>query len=354
MADVANTVDPLDLEDFTAAVFERVGLPSEDARTEAKVLIWANLRGVDSHGVLRIPLYIDLVDKGVMNTSPNITTLAESAATILVDADNAFGPVVTVATMQKVLDKARNVGVGWAVIRNTTHQGAMGYYVHMAADIGMAGIAIVCSPPNMAPFGARASGVHNSPIAIGVPGGNHGPLVLDMATSVAAGGKLELAKDKGLPIPKEWAIDADGNPTTDPHQSASLLPAGGPKGSGLAMMFECLASLTAGNPLIAPTLLARNNGGQAPVGMVQNSVLAAVNIASFTSVSGYRQDLDRTVEGIKSLPPVEGATEVMVPGEPEARVLAERSQNGIPLPNGTVERLREVASRLEVPMPNGL
>ena len=120
------------------------------------------------------------------------------------------------------------------------------------------------------------------------------------------------------------------------------------------MMFECLASLTAANPLIAPTLHARNSGVQAPAELVQNSVLAAVNIASFTSVSGYRQDLDKTVEGIKSLPPVEGATEVMVPGEPEERVLAARSQHGIPLPDGTVKRLRDVASRLEVPMPNGL
>jgi LDH2 family malate/lactate/ureidoglycolate dehydrogenase len=188
-----------DLREFTKGVFIAAGVPSEDAALEAEVLVWANLRGVDSHGVLRIPWYVEMLGKGDMNPRPRIRVEKETAATVLIDGDRALGPVVTTAAMRRAIDKARGAGIGWAVIRNTTHQGAMAYYALMAVDAGMAGIAIVCSPPNMAPFGARAAGVHNSPISIAVPAGRHRPLCVDMATSVAAGGKLSLARARGSP-----------------------------------------------------------------------------------------------------------------------------------------------------------
>ena len=181
-------VPAAELQEFTKGVFIAAGLPSEDAALEAEVLVWANLRGVDSHGVLRIPWYVDLIAKGDMNPRPTIRVEKETAATVLIDGDRALGPVVTTMAMRRAIDKARAAGIGWAVIRNTTHQGAMAYYALMAVEAGMAGIAIVCSPPNMAPFGARVAGVHNSPISIAVPAGRHRPLCLDMATSVAAGG----------------------------------------------------------------------------------------------------------------------------------------------------------------------
>jgi LDH2 family malate/lactate/ureidoglycolate dehydrogenase len=230
-------VPAAELREFTKGVFIAAGLPSEDAALEAEVLVWANLRGVDSHGVLRIPWYVELIDRGDMNPRPTIRVERETAATVLIDGDRALGPVVTTVAMRRAIEKARTAGIGWAVIRNTTHQGAMAYYALMAVEAGMAGIAIVCSPPNMAPFGARAAGVHNSPISIAVPAGRHRPLCLDMATSVAAGGKLSLARDKGIPLPPGWALDGAGQPTTDAHQAKILLPFGGPKGSGLAMMF---------------------------------------------------------------------------------------------------------------------
>ena len=243
-----------DLKTFMKAVFEKAGFTPEGAENQADVLVWANLRGVDSHGVQRISWYLELVDKGHMKPRPNIQIQKETPAVLLIDADYAPGPVVTVLAMRKVIEKARKVGIGWAVIRNTLHQGAMGYYSLMAANEGMAGIAIVCNPPNTAPHGARAAGVHNSPIAICVPGKRHKPLMLDMATSVAARGKLDVAEDKGIAIPLGWALDKDGKPTTDPKASTVLLPAGGGKGSGLAMLFECLTSLFVANPATHPRL----------------------------------------------------------------------------------------------------
>ena len=273
----------------------------------------------------------------------------ETAATVLIEGDHAFGPVVTTFAMQQAIAKARGAGIGWAVIRNTTHQGAMGYYALMAAAEGMAGIAIVCNPPNMAPTGARAAGVHNSPISIAVPGKERPALVLDMATSVAAFGKVSLAVDKGAPIPEGWALDADGNATTDPNLARILLPAGGYKGYGLSLMFECLSSIMAGNALLAPSLL----GGTVRRG-TQNSVVAAIDISAFTDLDAYRQDVDDTVRGLKALPTTPGVAQVMVPGEPELATLAEREALGIPLPAGTVQNLRAAAVELGVELPEEL
>jgi len=339
-----------ELKRFMQAVFVKAGFTPEGAEAQADVLVWANLRGVDSHGAQRISWYLELVDKGHMKPRPNIRIEKETPATLLIDADYAPGPVVTVLAMRKVIEKARNVGIGWAVIRNTLHQGAMGYYALMAANEGMAGIAIVCNPPNMAPHGARASGVHNSPIAICVPGKRHRPLMLDMATSVAAGGKLDVAKDKGISIPLGWALDKDGKPTTDPKVAAVLLPAGAYKGSGMAMLFECLTSLFVGNPLLTPVFQGKPNAKVHH----QNSVVAAVDIATFTDLEQYKANADAIVDGIKALPPAEGFTEVLVPGEPEERVHAERAVQGIPLPEGTIRKLKKASERFGVALPAGL
>lgn len=338
------------LKQFSQEVFTRVGFTPEGAEAQADVLVWANLRGVDSHGVLRIPWYVQLVDKGQMKPRPNIQIQKETPAALLIDADFAPGPVVTVLAMRRVMEKARQVGIGWAIIRNTMHQGAMGYYSLMAAKEGMAGIALVCNPPNMAPHGARAVGVHNSPIAIAVPGKRHRPLILDMATSIAARGKIDLAIDKGAPIPESWALDKEGKPTTDPKLAAILMPAGGYKGSGLALMFECLSSLFVGNPLLIPAL----QGRPGATNHRQNSVVAAVNIGTFTDLEDYKAHVDTLIDGLKGLPPVEDVKEVLVPGEPEDIVHEERLRNGIPLPEGTVRNLRAVAERFRVNLPAGI
>jgi LDH2 family malate/lactate/ureidoglycolate dehydrogenase len=338
-------IDAKILNTFTQKAFEKAGLSPEDAATEAEVLIWANLRGVDSHGVQRIPGYLDMIEKGWMNPSPNVRIIKESPAVFFMDADRGMGPIPTVQAMNLAIEKARNVGIGWGLIRNVTHQGAMGYYSEMAVAQGMAGIAIVCSPPNMAPFGAKAAGVHNSPIAFSFPTEKHKPVTLDMATSVAAGGKLSVASDKRVQIPVEWALAADGSQTTDPDVASILLPAGGPKGSGLALVFQCLTSLMAGNPLITPVLTSGVKVHN------QNSLVAAIDINFFTDLDGYKTELDDTIDALKTLPTADGHDEILVPGEIEHRVEEERSENGIPLPPGTVEKLQEAARRLDLTSP---
>ena len=337
-----------ELKDFVKEVYIQLGWPPSEAEIEAEVLVWANLRGVDSHGVVHMTWYLENIDKGIMNQKPNIVVERETSAALLIEADRALGPVVTTFAMKKAMEKAKGVGIGWVQIRNLTHQGAIGYYSEMAAKKDMAGICIACHPPTTAPYGARVAGVHNAPIAISVPAKRHPPLNLDMANSVAAGGKIFLAIDKGIPLPLGWALDKDGNPTTDPKQAVTLLPVGGPKGSGLALMFECLTSVMVGNPLLEPVLM-----GQRAASM-NNSIVAAINIAMFTDIEKYKTHIDNLIDGIKALPKAEGFTEIFVPGELKERAYLDRMKNGIPLPAGTVSRLLSIADRFGVKVPNGM
>lgn len=340
-------IDWIALQKYATEVFNKVGMPSEDAALEAEVLVWANLCGVDSHGVLRIPWYIELVDKGHMNPRPNIQIVKETPAVLVIEGDRAFGPVVTVFAMKKTIEKARQTGIGWALLRNITHQGALGYYSRIAAVQDAVGLAIVSSPPNMVPFGAKAAGIHNSPISIAAPANRYGPLVLDMATSIAAGGKLRLARDKGTSIPPGWALDEHGKSTTDPNLATVLLPIAGPKGSGLSVMFECMTSIMAGNPMQEPLLTGRKKERE----HTQNGLVCVIDIGTFTDVGQYKETVDRYIDGLKSLPKAEGVHEILVPGELEQKSYEERTKNGIPLPAGTIRNLKKTADRFNVAFP---
>ena len=339
------------LQQFVKEVLIRVGMSPKDAEIEAEVLIWASLRGVDSHGVQMLPFYVREADGGYMNPKPDIRILNETPATMVLEADLAFGAVVTVLTMNNVIKKAKGCGICWAIIRNTSHQGALGFYSLMAAKENMAGIIFTCTAPGMVPYGAKVAGVDNSPVSIAVPARRHRHLILDMATSVAAFGKITLAKDKGIPIPEGWAVDKDGRTVTDPMKVAGLLPMGGHKGSGLALMFECLSSVMVSNPLLEPALEAakKKEGHQ-----IQNSVVVAIDIGTFTDVDGYKEHIDKLIDGLKALPKAEGFSEILFPGERGNRTYDERMRNGIPLPEGTIHRLQSVAEKFNLSLPQGL
>ncbi len=354
-------VAPEALKKFATDIFTKAGLPAKDAETVASVMLWANLRGVDSHGVQLIPWYVQGIDIGHMKVKPNIKVEKETPATMLIEADHALGAVVTVWAMNQAMEKAKKTGIGWAFIRHNNHQGAMGYYSQMAAEKGMAGIATVCSVVNMVPFGAKAMGISNSPIAISVPARRYPPMTLDMATSVAAASKIMLAKDKGISIPPDWAFDADGNPTTDPNKAAMLLPFGGAKGSGLSIMLECLCSIMVNNPLLEPVL----QGKKPPLGLkpftpetiplhLQNSIVAAIDISHFTDLESYKEHIDNLIDGIKALPKAKGFNEIFVPGEPEERTYLERSKKGIPMAAKTIANLKRIADRFGVSLPPGM
>jgi LDH2 family malate/lactate/ureidoglycolate dehydrogenase len=324
------------LERWVSAIFRAEGLSEEHARTVAKVLIFANLRGMDTHGVVRVPSYIRFIRSGDLNPSPAMATRDETAACVLLDADRAAGPVAMHKAMELATDKARQAGAGVCLVRATTHTGALGYYTHMAAERGMAAIAFSSSTANMAYHGARAAGVSTAPLALAVPG-EHGPIALDMASSIMSMGKLREAKRTRTPLEAGQALDKNGNPTTDAGWAAILLPLGGAKGSGLSLLIECMTSLVTGNPLLAEALERTALGARHR----QNGAVIALDLARFVDPGEFRRQAGRLARAIKALPPQPGM-EILLPGERGARTAGQRRRDGIPVPDAVLEELRNL------------
>ncbi|MDB5401896.1 MAG: Ureidoglycolate dehydrogenase [Rhodopila sp.] len=337
-------VNHVDLTHFARAVFESAGVAPDNAEIWAETLIWANLRGVDSHGVLRIPRYVELLGSGDINPTPDLRILRSAGAIALLDADRAPGPVAMRRAMDEAIAHARDVHVGWCVARGITHAGAVGHFALRAAASGMIGVVMTASVPLMAYHGSRGSVVSTNPIAIAVPAERRPPLLLDMATATVALGKITQARNSGSAIPPGWGVDRDGIATTDPHQVATLLPMAGMKGSGLSLMIECIASLTAANPVIAPALAGRT-------GTNMNGVAIALDVSAFGDRSTFLNDVDALGDAVARQPTAPGHQRLLLPAERGNAVRMEREQTGIPLPPGTWSGLAAVAAARGIAMP---
>ncbi len=335
-----------DLENYVTAIFVSADVAAPMAQEWARVLVWANLRGVDSHGVLRVPRYIDLLRRGLINAGADIRVERRSGAIAVLEADRGPGAVAMARSMDEAIGRAREVHVGWCAARNITHAGAVGYFALRAAEAGMAGIVMCASGPLMAYHGARVSSVSTNPIAIAVPGRERRPFLLDMSTSTVSFGKVLSAKDLGMAIPVGWGLDATGHDTTDPNRVATLLPLGGAKGSGLSLMIECLASLAIGNPLISLALTV--GGGDSPV---LNGLAIAVDLAALGDLDRFTAEIDKLHDAIAALPRADGVARILLPGERGDAIKAEREVSGIPIPVGTWKRLVAMAATLGVAAP---
>ena len=335
------------LKEFAARVFAACDVGPDDAALWADILVWANLRGVDSHGVLRIPRYIQTLGNGDINARANIAVERRSGAIAVIDCDAAPGPVAMARAMDEAIARAREVHIGWCIARNITHAGAIGYFAQIAARAGMAGMAMVASRPMMAYHGGRTAALSTNPLAIAVPGGDHPPLVLDMSTSTVSMGKVLEARDAGQSIPDNWGMDSQGRMTNDPNEVSTLMPLGGAKGSGLSLMMECLISLMGANPLIAPLI----RPGADPTGFRQNGLCVAIDISAFTGLDDYQAQVDDLAAAITALPKADGVEQIYAPGERGDAVLAERMKTGIPLPQGTWDRLAKAVAPLGIEMP---
>jgi ureidoglycolate dehydrogenase (NAD+) len=341
------TVAAADLEAFAAALFVAAGMADVNARHVAHVLVWSNLRGNDGHGVQRIPRYMELVDEGTLNPRPQMSVRMETAAAVLIDADRAPGPLSMTFAADESVRKAAEAGIGLALVRRTTHTAAIGYYTRRVAEAGMAAIAATASIPNMPYHGARVPSVSTSPLSMAVPGGGRAPIVLDMATSVVSLGRLAQLRRTGKDLMPGWALDAQGNETTDAGAAELPLPLGGPKGAGLALMAECIASILTGNPILAPALI---DGGDAALHR-QNSFIIAIDIARFGDPAAFREGVGRLVDALKSMPRQAGFEAILMPGERGDRITTERARDGIPIPPATWTDLARVAARFNLAMP---
>src|SRR5690242_4791544 len=340
-------VDHAELLRFFTDLFVAKGMTADGAATVAEVLVWANLRGVDSHGAMRTQSYLDQIKKGEFDPKAEPKLRPLMPATFVLDCAKAAGPVSMLAAAQHAIDIAEKYGVGVGIVSDAAHTGAIGRYAHWIAERGYAAVVMVAGPPFMAYHGAKITSLATSPIAIGIPGPeDRDPLVLDMATSVTAAGRIRQAAAEGKPIPDGAALDANGKPTTDGAKASILLPLGGPKGSGLSLLFECLTGVMAGTPII--TTLAGLTGPNLPL---SNALLIVVNVANFRPLADYRRDVERLIHVVKGLPRREGFDELMLPGERGGREAEIRRRNGIPLPPKLWRELGDIAQSLGVAPP---
>ncbi|SIT78836.1 ureidoglycolate dehydrogenase (NAD+) [Yoonia rosea] len=330
------------LKAYASALLQAGGYALAHAERTADALVWANARGANSHGVLRIPRYIEMVETGLINPTAEPRLESCDGAVAVLDAAKAPGPSGMVAAMDTAIDLAEKSNIGWCSARSITHAGAVGYFALRAAERGYIGIVMTASGPLMAYHGAKVSGLSTNPISISAPSTGL-PLLLDMSTSTAALGKIMHAKDAGTAIPPEWAIDADGNPVTDPTQVSTLTPLGGPKGSGLSLMIEVLCSVLVANPVISTVL----GGGKGAM----NGAALAIKIDSFGAPDVFTNQIAELVQQLKGLPKAPGTEEILMPGERGFRLSDERMQTGIPLADGTLDRLATLGNRLGVDQP---
>ncbi len=341
-------VRPERLRALVARLFTARGVPPEDADSVAEVLVEADLRGVESHGTTRVAGYVSMIGLGLLNPRPSLQVLRDTPSTAALEGDRAFGIVAARRAMRLAMDKARAAGVACVTVRNVTHTGMIGFYPMMAARAGLVGLALNNGPAILPPFGGTTPTLATNPIAAAFPSGEEPPIVLDMATSMVAAGKMRLAAKKGTPIPEGWALDRHGVPTTDPHEAifhGFLQWAGGYKGFGIATVIEVLSGVLSGG-LFGSDVPPMKAFGKEP--LVTSAFYLALDPERFVPLPEFRARVDRLVRQIKASGRARGVAEVFVAGEIEFRRRAERLRTGIPLSAVVHEELRGLAEELGV------
>lgn len=337
------------LESLACDVFRAITVPPAGAAWMAKLLIRANLRGHDSHGVIRVPQYVASWKKGEADPKAEPVVVQDGPATALVDGKRGFGQIVARRGMEVAMAKAAAIGVAAVGVYNSNHIGRLADYTEMALERDMLALLAVNAGgagQRMAPWGGRAPRLSTNPFAFACPTGSAVPISFDVATTVAAEGKVRLKRNRKEQAPPGWLIDADGKPTTDPNAlygtpEGSILPVGGHKGYALALMVEVLGGI-----------MARAGHSRENPGPVMNGIfMVVVDIARFVSPQNFRSETDDLIRYLKTSPLVPGVSEIMYPGEPEARSEAERLQKGIFVEDETWGQIVQAARDLGVTVP---
>src|SRR4051812_43057629 len=330
------------LSQFSKQVFIKIGCSIEDAELAAKVLLSADARGIDSHGIARLSGYIRLWEVKRINAKPEIKIIHSTPSTASVDGDSGLGLVVAPQAMQIAIDKAKQVGSGWVSVQNSNHFGIAGYHSMMALSHDMIGISMTNASPLVAPTFSIERLLGTNPICVAIPAGSEPPFVADLATTTAANGKLEILQRKNEEAPLGWIQDKDGNPSINPHELKSggaLLPLGGDrehgshKGYALGAVVDIFSAILSGanyGPWVPPF--------PAYVPMPQNMpgkgighFFGAMRIDAFRPAEDFKKHMDQWIRRFKSAKTAVGFDKVLVPGDPEREMEIERMQNGIPV-----------------------
>ena len=330
---------------FASGCLRSLGLTAADAQLVADTLVAANLRGVDSHGVVRLPHYATRLRNGSVKPRPDISVRRTGASSAMVEGDAGMGQLVAARAMREAIALARDSGVGAVGARNSSHCGACAYFVELALREGMIGVALTHTDPIMVPPGMKRIFLGSNPIAFGAPGGSGPPVLVDMSTTHAALGKVIVARQEGKPIPPDWGVDAEGKPTTDPARVVGLAPTGAHKGYALALMVEVLCALLTGVPfglhvtkMYAELDKPRNLG----------HFMLALDVARFTDAAAFRSQIDLFLQEIRAQEPADPARPPLAPGDPERLTAGERTRHGIPLGQGVLAELSALAAELGI------
>lgn len=354
-----HTFTESNLRDFTKSIFLKMGCSANDADLAADVLIKADLRGIDSHGVARLTGYVRLWEKGRINPTPDIKIVHETPSTATIDGDAGLGLVIAPFAMKVAIEKAEKYGSGWVSVRNSNHFGIAAYHTLLAAEKDMIGFAMTNASPLVAPTFSNERMLGTNPMCYTFPAGKYPPVIVDMATSAAANGKLEIAQRTGKPVPEGWIQDANGQASVDPHElkkGGSLLPLGGDrehgshKGFGLSATVDILSAVLSGanyGPW-APPFVSFMEPSANPVGLGLGHFLGAMRVDGFRPVDEFKNHMDNWIERFSSAKPISEDQRVIIPGEPELVAEKERTINGIPIIEEVCKDLNEIAQKLGI------
>lgn len=336
------SIQPADLEDLARRIFIYNGLSNPQAKIAAYGLIKASLRGVDSHGVARVPMYCERLRCKVTNPHPEIRSTRVAPAVVHIDGDNGLGLVVGNRSMAKAIELAKEFGIGLAGVKRSGHYGMAALYILQAIKANCIGLAFTNASPAMAVWGGRKPFLGTSPIAAGAPTGNGPPFLVDMACSVVARGKLKFAAQRGEPIPGGLALDKNGRPTTDGQAAfeGTVLPFGGLKGSALSMLLEVLSGVLTGAAFGGEV---RNPFTGLDGFQGTGHFFIAIKADAFMPLEQFKERMSTLVSRVKTQPKAEGVKQIFIPGEPESLCEAERTQKGIPLTPDVVASLQTEA-----------
>lgn len=347
------------LYDFTKKILLKIGCPEVDAKLAADVLLSADLRGVDSHGVARLSGYIRLWEKKRINAHPNIKTIYETPSTAVVDGDAGLGLVVAPFAMKVAIEKAKNVGTGWVSVKNSNHYGIAGYHSMMALEHDMIGISFTNASPLVSPTFSKERLLGTNPISVAIPAGEEPPFVADMATTTAANGKLEILQRKNADAPFGWVQDGEGRPTQDANgvkKGGALLPLGGDrehgshKGYALGSIVDIFSAILSGanyGPWVPP-FVAFLEPDPNPVGEGLGHFFGAMRVDAFRPTSEFKSHMDNWIKRFRAAKPTPGNPKVLVPGDPERELETERMNKGIPLLEPVFEDLQSLGEKFGV------
>ena len=341
---------------FTESVFQAIGCPDDDATLATETLLAADLRGIDSHGVARLVGYVRLWEAGRINATPRVGVTYETPSTAVVDGDGGLGLVVGPKAMRIAIEKAQQVGTGWVSVKNSNHFGIAGYHAMLALAHDMIGVAMTNASPLVAPTNSLDRLLGTNPIAVAVPAGEQPDFVVDMATTTAANGKLEIAQRKGLPLPEGWAQTADGHPSTDANavkNGGALLPLGGATGShkgyALGSIVDIFSAVLSGanyGPWVPP-FVAFLQPLADPVGLGLGHFFGAMRVDAFRPADEFKAHMDNWITTFRNAHAVEGK-KVLIPGDPEREIAAVRLLTGIPLLEAVIRDLESVGAKFGV------